>query len=361
MLRIALEGDLVDCITLGAGTDKLEGGEGNDRIVGDSRVQAAAMAGSLDSGAQLALELHALAGTLNVESAGDQAWGGAGDDVLAGDNELLLAGLVFTGELRGTLVADIDGLLERVAAEASRDKLDGGDGQDRLIGDQLVRVAAVLDLNVPRKVGGGGAVDLDIGELVARMDLRADRDELYGGGDADELLGDSRAVVAAFIGAFGGPLGTTIDLTGDRLVLDLDLGSQGDKLRGGDADDVLAGDNDLVATLASLGSGLPNGSYGMAALIRDASAGASSDDLNGEAGDDLKEDGNRAVTPRALVSKAKISSVSKVNAPSEAPVIDWNQALAELAIAGGNGTWVEGFVNGLGGQSNPNARIRIKL
>jgi hypothetical protein len=99
----------------------------------------------------------------------------------------------------------------------------------------------------------------------------------------------------------------------------------------------------------------------MAALIRDASASASGDDLNGEAGDDLKEEGNRAVTPRALVSKARISSVSKVSAPSEAPVIDWNQALADLAITRGNGIWLEGFVNGLGGQSNPNARIRIKL
>jgi hypothetical protein len=191
--------------------------------------------------------------------------------------------------------------------------------------------------------------------------VRSNSDKLYGGRDNDELLGDSRAVVAAFVGTFSGPLGAVIALTGDRLVLDLDQRSSGDTLRGGDGEDVLAGDNDLVVAQAAAGSSAPGGSFGMRALIADAAVAASGDDLNGEAGDDINEHGNRAIAPRELVTKASISSLSKVSVPSDQPVVDWNRSLGDLAVAGGGAAWVEGFVNALGGESNPNARIRIKL
>jgi hypothetical protein len=152
-----------------------------------------------------------------------------------------------------------------------------------------------------------------------------------------------------------------VPVSGERLVVDLDVYAGRDTLRGGAGDDTLVGDSDTTATIAGGGASAAAGGYTMAKLIDDLSVGAvSNDSLNGDSGTNLLESGNRASLGSGLVGKTSISSLSKTNAPAAVPVIDWNGK-----VSGGAGTnnasWIEDFVNGVGNNAGANSKIRIKL
>jgi hypothetical protein len=86
----------------------------------------------------------------------------------------------------------------------------------------------------------------------------------------------------------------------------------------------------------------------------DLSVWGGNDALDGQAGDDIKDSGNRVSAPRDLVDCSSVAQASR-----SAPVIAWN---GKLGVEAGRNTrpgWIADFVNGLGG-GNPNDKIRVK-
>jgi len=165
------------------------------------------------------------------------------------------------------------------------------------------------------------------------------------------MLGDSQSVTAAFQGASSSLGG--VQLSGTRLVDNLDVRADKDKLRGGDGNDTLVGDSDTTVS---------GPAAGLARLIEALAAQAGTDDLNGELGTNSIEQGNRASTAAGLVKSVSIASRG-TGTPS-APSIDWNGRLGDSGPkAGGAASWLENFVNRLARTptDDPNGRIRIKL
>jgi Ca2+-binding RTX toxin-like protein len=358
-LSIETDCTLLDCVDILAAGDRLTGGEGSDRIVGDSRVQAAGMAGSVAAGSAATVMVERLARQLYVGGGDDQAWGNAGDDVLIGDNRVVLAGLVLDNAVGGSLRVEVDGLFDGVTVDGGKDTFDGGDGNDSVIGDQALAMGALMGAAA---AGGSGAgnVSVDVHELAACVELKAQADKLYGGKGNDFLLGDSHTVLAGYLGSFASPLAAGIQITGDRLVCDIDVRAGGDTLRGGDGEDTLVGDSDTIAAVAAPGTTAPAGTFGLDDVAVDLSVAAGNDSVDGEAGNDVQENGNRAVTPSALVDRASVSSKSSTGVPAAGPSIDWNAKGICEARPNKAAGWTESFVNGLGG-ANLNGKIRIKL
>ena len=141
-LRIEIECSLLGCVDITGNADKLTGGLGNDLIVGDSRLEMAAMAGGVSSGARLEIEVDKLAGNVRLSGGGDTAYGNDGDDRLVGDHEVVIAGLVLDAGVDGDLTMDVDGLVDGLTLETncSTDTLDGGAGNDTLVGDNFTAI-----------------------------------------------------------------------------------------------------------------------------------------------------------------------------------------------------------------------------
>ena len=135
----------------------------------------------------------------------------------------------------------------------------------------------------------------------------------------------------------------------------------------GDGNDTLVGDSDTLVALIAGGAAAPVGTFSMNTLIEDLSVAANSDNLNGDAGTNLLEQGNRALVPKTLVKKSSIASLSKTGVPAQPPVIDWKGGFCgagcgPLASAGAG--WHVGFVTALGRsaqEQNPNAGLLLRL
>jgi len=363
-LRVEIEDGLLGCVNVSNSSDKLSGGTGDDQLFGDSRVELAAMAGAASAGSNLELEVGGLIGNLGIDSSGDQLYGNDGNDRLVGDNQLLVAGLVLTGGAGGNLTLDVDGLVcsLRLWTNCSSDSLDGGNGDDTLVGDQSLSLAAVLDATAGAGGAAGGSVVVDIHELVSCMCTEAGNDSLIGGAGADLLIGDSQTVVTAFLGGFATPIAAGIQVKGDRLVNTFDMDAANDTLRGGDGNDQLVGDSDATVALLSGSVAGPTGSYGMTRLMEKLTIAAGNDDIKGDGGTNVVEQGNRAIAPKELVKTVSISALSKTNSPAAVPVIDWQGQVCDTAT--GSAGWVDDFVNSLGQSGddrNPNSKIRIRL
>ena len=167
------------------------------------------------------------------------------------------------------------------------------------------------------------------------------------------MIGDSQSLTAAVHGAFASPLAATLQISGTRLVDNLDVRADRDTLRGGDGNDQLVGDSDT--TVAGPASGLMR-------LIEQLAVSSASDSVLGEGGVNAVENGNRAATPSGLVKSVNVSS--RGSGAPVAPKIDWNGRLGEDGPkAGGVASWLENFVNRLARTpaDDPNSRIRIKL
>jgi hypothetical protein len=100
----------------------------------------------------------------------------------------------------------------------------------------------------------------------------------------------------------------------------------------------------------------------MTRLMERLTIAAGNDDIKGDGGTNVVEQGNRAIAPKELVKTVSISALSKTNLPAAVPVIDWQGQVCDTAT--GSAGWVDDFVNSLGqsgNDRNPNSKIRIRL
>jgi Ca2+-binding RTX toxin-like protein len=332
-LRIQIDCGLVGSVSVDGNNDSLTGGDGSDRLTGDNRIEMAGMAGSVAAGAALQVVIDELVENVCVGAGSDALWGGLGDDQLTGDNFAVLAGLAVRGPVGGSLTLTVeDQLTDSLSLGAGCcDQLDGSDGNDVLVGDQAFSIGAVLDAGGRSGTAAAptGAVVLNIEGLASCVDVEAGGDTLTGDNGNDLLVGDSRTVVAGFLGSFSDPIGAAATLSGDRLVSGLDIDAGGDTLRGGDGDDTLVGDSDTVAALFAGGAAAPSGANVMKTFVDNLWVDSCGDSLSGDAGTNVKVTGNRASTPSSLVRCASISDRSS-SAPAPLASIDWLGFLAGL-------------------------------
>jgi len=359
-LTIAID-SLADCMNVDALADKLTGGLGNDQLFGDSRVEAAAVVGGMSPGATMTVAVKRLAGSMHVGGGRDQLFGNDGDNRLVGDNQAVIAGLVLQAAVNGNLTLSVDGLLGVLDLDADIDSVDGGAGSDTLIGDQTIAISAVLSAGAGSTGAPSGNATLAIHQLVDDLDAGAGNDNLIGGVGDDLMVGDSQTVVAAYLGSFTTPIAAGVKVSGDRLVNTIDVAAGRDIERGGDGNDTLVGDSDTRAALLGNGGVAPAGTFGMTRLAEKLTVAAGTDDLKGELGTNLTEQGNRAAT--TLVKTVSIAALSTVSLPAAAPVIDWQGQVCGDSAGKGAG-WINDFVNSVGQSDkdrNPNSKIRIKL
>jgi Ca2+-binding RTX toxin-like protein len=161
-----------------------------------------------------------------------------------------------------------------------------------------------------------GNVALAIHQLVGDLNAQAGDDSLLGGTGDDLMLGDSQTFVAAYLGSFTAPIAAGVKVTGDRLVENINVGAGRDTQRGGDGNDTLVGDSDTTLALLGNGGVAPVGSFGMTRLAEKLTVAAGTDDLKGELGINITEQGNRAAT--TLVKTVSISALSKTSVPAAA-------------------------------------------
>lgn len=255
-----------DAIEGSAGRDVLDGDAGDDALTGGSSVRDANPTLDRDGTGQL--------------DAGDVISGGTGDDVLAGDNARVDAGVGRRADgtpLRSVQLFDL-ATASTPAADGTggADRLDGGEGRDLVFGQ-------------------GGADALGGGDEDDYLEGGDGADTLTGGAGEDDLVGggSSRTGSVISISPLGGwavdgllmaPSSTT-DVTASGLL------DGNDDLDGGDASDVLLGDNGRITRSGPLAV-LDGGASGPHAVrevaMADKSPGpwSGSDRLVGGLGDD---------------------------------------------------------------------------
>ncbi len=256
--------DGVDALEGGAGRDTVMGGSGDDALTGGTSSRDGVISPDRNGSGQL--------DTTDVLS------GGTGDDVLAGDNARVDAtgGTRIDGTaLRSVLLFDLATASKRVAGgTGGADRLDGDDGRDLVFG-QAGDDALTGGSDTDYLEGNDGA------------------DSLTGGSGEDDLVGGGSSRNGAVITVSGGsvddrlltaPRGTT-DVTASGLL------DGNDVLDGGDARDVLLGDNGRVTRggpLALLGGGASGTHAVRKVAMADKVPGvwSGSDRLTGGAGDD---------------------------------------------------------------------------
>ena len=232
------------------GGDILDGGDGNDLLIGDNSVVIAVAidgpVGAADSGWLRNVHLDAL----SITGGQDILSGGAGNDRLIGDSQAVilaavganpftalggisvspdtveLAGIGAVGApspvpfvmpvvpfaaalgasagtgATGYHTVDVDPIVDQLTLTGGKDTLDGGTGDDALVGDNEILVAAVVQ--GPLVVAGPGAalpdrqlVDFD--GLVGCLQATGASDTLIGGDGNDTLVGDNEAIVTAVL------------------------------------------------------------------------------------------------------------------------------------------------------------------
>ena len=292
-----------------AGHDLVDGGDGNDRIIGDSYAN--------DSDPRLNPWGNTGAGdTLRGEAGKDYISGRHGDDLISGgeDQDFLDAG-------NENDSAEGDGGNDVIAGGLGNDLLSGGTGDDFLYGDSAIKPVfppggyedslhpinlASMSVEATGYAGTGYPVSVIFHGFAVEEEAGAGgedfilggsgNDALFGGGGNDTLLGE--ADHDALIGGSGDDYLDGGD-GNDWLVGDNDdmTGSGNDTLLGGDGDDLLYGlsGNDTLAG----GSG-DDGMYGHGGDdYLDGGSGSDfldggegNDRLSGEAGDDYLAGGN---------------------------------------------------------------------
>ncbi|MBD8607877.1 hypothetical protein IFT73_13525 [Aeromicrobium sp. CFBP 8757] len=261
----ALDGDDgVDVLEGGADVDTIDGGAGDDILTGGSSSKDGVISPSRDGSGQL--------------DGRDVMTGGSGDDVLAGDNARIdLTGLtrIDGTPMRSVLLFDLATASKGAAAgTGGSDSIDGEDGRDLVFGQ------AGDDA-----LGGGGDTDYLEGNDGA--------DSLTGGSGEDDLVGGGSSRTGAVITVDGGSVvdrlltapGGTTDVSASGLV------DGNDVLDGGDARDVLLGDNGRITRggpVALLGGGAsgPHAVRKVAMADKVPGVWAGSDRLAGGQGDD---------------------------------------------------------------------------
>ncbi len=230
-----------DLLVGDGGDDILSGGAGNDRLFGDDE-----------------------AGYF-VEPGNDILDGGAGDDLLAaGDGDDSLSGGAGIDELYGDKGQDIlDGGddTDTLHGGDGADELYGGAGNDLLVGDGLNNQSAVS--------AAGGADFLDGGDGDDELQGGIGADTLFGGAGNDRLFGQEDD--DALFGDDGNDElqgGAGNDLLGGDAGDDLLIGQAGDDtLDGDEGNDSLAGNDGNDTLVAGIGSDVLEGGHGDDVLV----------------------------------------------------------------------------------------------
>lgn len=256
--------DGIDVLEGGAGGDTMTGDAGDDVLTGGTSSSNGVISPDRDGTGQL--------------DATDRMSGGTGDDVLAGDNARvdLTGGTRIDGtSLRTVQLFDLATAKARArSGTAGGDLLGGDEGRDLVFGQ-------------------GGNDSLVGGSDDDYLEGNDGADDLQGGSGEDDLVGGGSSRTGAVISFSGGSLvdrlltapGGTSDVTASGLL------DGNDVLDGGDARDVLLGDNGRVTRggpLAIIGGGASGTHAVRKVAMADKTTGAwaGSDYLTGGQGDD---------------------------------------------------------------------------
>ncbi|WP_157432682.1 calcium-binding protein [Aeromicrobium sp. Root472D3] len=257
-------GDDVDVIEGGADLDTLFGDAGDDVLTGGTSSSDGRITPDRDGSGQL--------------DARDVVSGGSGDDVVAGDNARI--DLTSITRIDGTPMRSVQLFDLGTASKAARSGTSGNDSLDGDAGRDLV-------------FGQGGADALTGGDDTDYLEGGDGADSLAGGAGEDDLVGGGSSRTGSIISVSGSsvvdrllspPAGTT-DSSAATLL------DGNDSLVGGDARDVLLGDNGRITRggpLAILGGGAsgPHAVRTVAMADRQPGVWAGSDSLVGGQGDD---------------------------------------------------------------------------
>ena len=298
-----------DLLVGDGGDDILSGGAGNDQLFGDDEAGYWVVPGD------------------------DVLDGGMGDDLLAaGDGADSLSGGVGLDQLfgdKGNDVLDGGDAVDTVHGGDGADELFGGAGDDLLFGDGL---------NNPSELSAAGGVDfLDGGAGNDHLEGGIGDDSLLGGTENDVLFG-GEGVDSLFGDAGDDELqgGDGIDLLGgdagdDRLFGQAD----DDTLFGDEGNDALAGNDGNDSLYGGLGNDILEGGKGSDVLV----GGTGHDAYNFSLGD-----GQDTITDTALAGEGNvIQFFSGITLESLIFIQDQAQQTLTIQVAGGNSIQLLGF------------------
>jgi Ca2+-binding RTX toxin-like protein len=309
------------------GADFLEGGSGNDLLVGDGGDDI--LSGGADND-QLFGDDEA--GYLVVPG-DDVLDGGAGDDFLAGgDGNDSLSGGTGVDQLFGDKGVDV------LDGGDDVDTLHGGDGADELFGGAGDDLLFGDGLNNPSNVSAAGGADfLDGGAGNDHLEGGIGDDTLFGGAGSDVLFGEEGA--DSLFGDDGDDElqgGDGIDLLGGDAGDDRLFGQDGaDTLYGDAGNDSLAGNDGNDTLVGGIGNDILDGGKGADVLV----GGAGHDTYNFSLGD-----GQDTITDTALAGEGNvIQFFPGITLGSLIFIQDQAQQTLTIQVAGGDSIRLLGF------------------
>jgi Ca2+-binding RTX toxin-like protein len=368
-LEIEIE-DLVDDLKICGRGDELNGNDGDDLLIGDSHTRVAAVAGNiLLAGGSLEIEIEELVDELEIEGDDDIIDGGSGDDVLIGDNKTeVRAGLTSLFAADSHIEIEIYQLVDELEIEGEDDSLSGGDGNDLLVGDNCTLVSALVsDIQVD-----GGYFKFAVNELVDDLEIEGNDDIIDGGSGDDVLIGDNRSTVLAGV--------DNIFIDADRVKIDIEelvdhlyIEGEEDRLDGGDGNDLMGGDNHTVIKTRTDAVEITGRSRKVKIDIDDAvdhlDVDGDDDILIGGAGDDTlygQQDRDKLYGGEGDDTLIGGSGRDKLDGGPGDDVLNYRTAAKSFGQFGINGcaSWVNDFVGDLAFDDeifNPNGNIEIML
>ncbi|MBX9804946.1 MAG: hypothetical protein K2Y18_04230 [Alphaproteobacteria bacterium] len=253
------------------GNDKLNGDNGNDTLIGDVETYS-----SFDQGGSVQVSLEssssAEAGSINITTVfgADKLSGGNGLDVLIGDVQTLT--LALQGGTATSGNGSASAALNSSPFTFGNDSLNGENDNDLLIGD--VQNLSISLTAAPSSASGGFAITV----MNPAGAITFGTDTLNGGNGEDNLIGDVQSMTMDIKDAplvIGGPVAAQI--AGLKITLGNDV------ITGGNGNDTLTGDIEtlniklvntdiyanLLSTTLTFGNDTLNGDNGDDVLIGD--------------------------------------------------------------------------------------------
>jgi Ca2+-binding RTX toxin-like protein len=309
------------------GTDYLDGGSGNDLLVGDGGDDI--LSGGADNDRLFGDDEFGY----RVVPGDDVLDGGAGDDLLAaGDGADSLSGGTGLDQLFGDKGIDI------LDGGDDVDTLHGGDGADELFGGAGADLLFGDGFNNPSVLSAAGGADfLDGGAGNDHLEGGIGDDTLFGGTENDVLFGDEGA--DSLFGDDGDDElqgGDGIDLLGGDAGDDRLFGQDGvDTLYGDEGNDTLAGNDSNDTLVGGFGNDILEGGKGSDVLV----GGAGHDTYNFSLGD-----GQDTITDMALAGEGNvIQFFSGITLQSLTFIQDQAQQTLTIQVAGGDSIRLLGF------------------
>jgi len=338
------------------GNDHLVGGAGDDDLFGDIQTLQMTMksgeatgissraASSTSADADVRVRVPGDPEILTTYTGGDDTLdGGSGNDKLVGD----------IGDLRSLATLDANSGAKApgstvavsnsgVIYQLGDDSLDGGDGNDRLYGDIENYFVSLQSADIS---GDGTAKNFnnfdEQGAFAGHgfTEIMMGDDTLYGGKGVDTLVGDMGSMDLS--AKSGEASGTTDNLLASQAQLRNNTYSFGsDHLYGGNDGDFLYGDaQDILTVLQSgytHGSAANFGSGSVAEAVQSIFL-TGEDWLNGDSGNDLLVGDFGSWTLRATGGRADIDVVNGRVNTANATNFDYNISMAGDHLDGGSG------------------------